>query len=176
MTRLCFKLALLFVISLTVLAVVARAMGSTQIPNPVAVGFTTECDGQPQPCWYGIVPGVTTVEEATSYLLKIGYVNQYDEQRLLGKSDYCDIFHQYWLKNHTIIGILLQDCPHINLGLVINMLDAPEWVTPGGDGEVILTFRNSITVTTRPTQDWLSPTQSIWFISMAGKTSNRHRQ
>src|SRR5262249_29832776 len=44
---------------------VAALLFGTQHPShPALVGFTTGCAGQSQPCWYGIIPGVTTVDEA----------------------------------------------------------------------------------------------------------------
>jgi hypothetical protein len=39
--------------------------GSTQ-PVPFALsGFVEGCEGQTQPCWYGVIPGQTTVSEFT---------------------------------------------------------------------------------------------------------------
>jgi hypothetical protein len=147
------------------LSLTARALGNTQPPNPALRGFIENCEDKPQPCWYGIVPGVTKVEEASAYLLEIDYVDYYDEQNVSGKSKYCDVFHQYSLKDRTIIGISLQNCRHIDLGLLINELGSPNFVTPGGDGEIVLTFKNRITVIVRPGQQWLSPdNQAIWFI------------
>jgi hypothetical protein len=166
-SRFFLRLIPVLTIPFLLLSLVARALGSTQPPNPALEGFTTGCEDKPQPCWYGIVPGVTTVEDASNHLLAIGYVDQYDAQKVTGSSKYCDVFHQYWLKDHTIIGINLQDCPSITLGLIIDLLNAPDFVTPGGDGEIILTFKNSIRVIVRSEQDWLSPyNQSIWFISI----------
>jgi hypothetical protein len=50
-------------------------MGGTQPPNPALRGFVEGCEGKPQPCWYGIMPGVTTAEEAKNQLLGLGYVS-----------------------------------------------------------------------------------------------------
>jgi len=39
------------------LALTARAWSETQLPHPALRGFVEGCDGKPQPCWFGIVPG-----------------------------------------------------------------------------------------------------------------------
>lgn len=54
------KAAALWVVMSLVLVIAARVLGSTQPPNPALRGFTEGCDDIPQPCWYGIVPDVTT--------------------------------------------------------------------------------------------------------------------
>jgi hypothetical protein len=64
MIRSQFKLALILVAVLMVVSLGAKAIGALQPPNPALRGFVEGCEGQPQPCWYGIVPGVTTLEEA----------------------------------------------------------------------------------------------------------------
>ncbi len=61
------------------LTVAARVLGSTQPPNPALVGFTLGCENQPQPCWYGIVPGMTNVEEASQIIENLGYGMERDE-------------------------------------------------------------------------------------------------
>jgi len=50
------------------LSLAARALGSTHPPNPALRGFVEGCEDKPQPCWYGIVPGVTAIEDAPSIL------------------------------------------------------------------------------------------------------------
>jgi hypothetical protein len=55
--------ALTFALSLT-----ARAWGETQPPHPALRGFVEGCEGVPQPCWFGIVPGKTSIGEAVVLL------------------------------------------------------------------------------------------------------------
>jgi hypothetical protein len=52
-----------------------RALGTAfpLVDNPDLVGFFAGCDGQPQPCWYGIIPGKTTAEGTYNRLLRLGY-------------------------------------------------------------------------------------------------------
>lgn len=44
-----------------------------QPTNPTLAGFVTGCSPERQPCWYGIVPGVTATTEAGAILEKLGY-------------------------------------------------------------------------------------------------------
>jgi hypothetical protein len=56
------------------LSVIARALGTTQPPNPALRGFVEGCENKPQPCWYGIVPGVTRRQDVITQLAKnMGY-------------------------------------------------------------------------------------------------------
>jgi hypothetical protein len=68
MPRLLLKCALITALTLMIMGLVARTFGAIQPPNSTLRGFTQDCDGQPQPCWYGIVPGVTTVSESHEFL------------------------------------------------------------------------------------------------------------
>lgn len=73
MTRFLLKLSLILLAAFAVFNVAARAFGTLQPPNPALAGFTEGCEGKPQPCWYGIVPGVTTEAEAISRLELRGF-------------------------------------------------------------------------------------------------------
>jgi len=73
MSRLLFKHALVVIFFLTLISLVARSLGSIQPSNPIMSGFTEDCERQPQPCWYGIVPGVTSMAEVKQRLLSKGY-------------------------------------------------------------------------------------------------------
>lgn len=55
------------------LALTARAWSETQRPHPALRGFVEGCDGKPQPCWFGIVPGETSVRDVTDILTRLGY-------------------------------------------------------------------------------------------------------
>ncbi len=71
--RLLLKLSLLVVPALTITILVARMFGSTQPPNSFVSGFNDNCEYQAQPCWYGIIPGTTTIDQAKTDLLNAGY-------------------------------------------------------------------------------------------------------
>lgn len=59
MPRRLIKLILTLALILTITNLAARALGSIQPVNPALRGFTEGCEGNLQPCWYGIVPGET---------------------------------------------------------------------------------------------------------------------
>ena len=71
MTRLMLKFVPLMILSLTIIGLVARSLGSTNPPNPSLQGFIEGCENQP--CWHGIIPGVTTIDDAKAKLLSSGY-------------------------------------------------------------------------------------------------------
>jgi hypothetical protein len=68
-----FKVTLILVALLMVVSMGAKVVGALQPPNPALRGFVEGCEGQPQPCWYGIVPGVTDEEAARSNAKNAGY-------------------------------------------------------------------------------------------------------
>ncbi len=79
--RLISKLSILVIAALTVLSTAASAIGSIQAPNPALAGFTEGCADKPDPCWYGIIPGVTTLDEGAAILANLQFV--FSEKTLL---------------------------------------------------------------------------------------------
>jgi hypothetical protein len=74
MIRSYLKLTIAIPIICLVLTLTASALGTTQPPNPALRGFSEGCEDNPQPCWYGIVPGVTRREYVITQLAKnMGY-------------------------------------------------------------------------------------------------------
>lgn len=73
MSRLLLKPILVMTLTFTAFSLAARALGSAQPPNPALAGFTVGCEGKPQPCWHGIVPGVTTLFDTKLILENNGY-------------------------------------------------------------------------------------------------------
>ncbi len=63
MTSIYLKSFLLIGVLFAALSVTARALGKTQPPNPAVIGFVEGCRDKPQPCWFGVMPGVTTIDE-----------------------------------------------------------------------------------------------------------------
>src|SRR5262245_35743303 len=58
------KMVCLLVILFGGMNTLALVVGMQHPTHRALDGFTVGCAGRPQPCWYGIVPGLTTVEEA----------------------------------------------------------------------------------------------------------------
>jgi hypothetical protein len=73
MSRFLLKVSILLIIVFTAFSFAARALGATQPPNPALAGFSAGCEGEPQPCWYGIVLEVTHSLDATDKLSQLGY-------------------------------------------------------------------------------------------------------
>jgi hypothetical protein len=67
--RLVLSLIAGFVVINTVVVVLARARPTA----PTMQGFAADCAGKPSPCWFGIVPGTTTLAEARQRLQQAGY-------------------------------------------------------------------------------------------------------
>jgi hypothetical protein len=63
-----FKASVVLVLILLIFSIAAKAVGTLQPPNPALEGFTAGCEDKPFLCWYGIVPGVTSVEEGHELL------------------------------------------------------------------------------------------------------------
>ena len=68
MPRLILKIALLITIVLLTIQLATHSFGSIRSVHPTLRGFTEGCADHPQPCWYGIIPAVTTLESARSQL------------------------------------------------------------------------------------------------------------
>ena len=83
-----FKLTLPIAVIFLALSLTARALAMTQPPNPALRGFVEGCENKPQPCWYGIVPGVTTAEEATNISFQLG-IDELAFQNMVGVRVLC---------------------------------------------------------------------------------------
>jgi hypothetical protein len=68
-----FKLIIPIIFVFLALSLTARSLGSTQPPNLALRGFVEGCEDKPQPCWYGIVPGVTNLPVAEQAIIHQGY-------------------------------------------------------------------------------------------------------
>ncbi len=73
MSRMLLTYAILIIFVLTLIGFVIRTFATTQRPPVVMRGFTEDCTDQPQPCWYGIVPGITTSADLQEKVSRIGY-------------------------------------------------------------------------------------------------------
>jgi hypothetical protein len=131
LVRFYLKLIPIFVLIFIALSLTARVLGTTQPPNPALRGFTEDCEDKPQPCWYGIVPGVTTVEEAKTILTLHNYWERPDyllydegyEYVNISEAPSCVTLVRY--VGDTIISGLTLGCLGIRLGDVIS-----HWGTP----------------------------------------------
>lgn len=133
MFHLCTKLAA-FSLLVTILTVlVAPALGHLQPPNPALHGFIQNCDGQPQPCWYGIVPGVTTVNEAVQ-MLNYQSLGTIERRRpvwtLIYRNTNMNCSVQIRHEQDVIHSITITGCLDVRLGDLVTTLGTPERILP----------------------------------------------
>lgn len=127
-TRFAFMLTVLFVMCGTALI----GFGSTQPINPALRGFVEGCD---QLCWFGIIPNVTTLDEAQQILEENGYTlstlgqNPVYIQAVHQVSDYCYATISNSSRSDNIVStISLFNC-HVTLGDVLAILGTPSSIT-----------------------------------------------
>jgi len=129
-----YVLLLLLVSGATVLA---RTVGKGQPPNPATAGFTQGCDAKPQPCWYGVVPGITSGGDAYRLLGAAGYTrtsitpSRYGDEAHVYKKGLddalCQTILQYNPNNQHIQRIHL-DCGGVLFGDMIAAKGVPTGV------------------------------------------------
>lgn len=135
MTRFYLKLIVPIALVCLIFTLTARTVGTTQPPNPALRGFVEGCEDKPQPCWYGIVPGMTTIEEAKMTLATNDYWERPKELVYYGGSQYVNISEApscitlgIYEGDEVVRGITLS-CLGIRLGDVIS-----HWGTPKSFG------------------------------------------
>jgi hypothetical protein len=152
-----------------VLALTARAWGGTEPPHPALRGFVEGCEGLPQPCWYGIVPGETAVRDVIAILSRQGYAVS---ERAGSMRIYTSLSPSQ-LPGVVTFGIVAGECSqvdcttvpimylylfywnHVGLGDVMNTLGFPSRVFDGTT-EYHLVFGASY-LEAIPQQAWSSP-------------------
>ncbi|MEZ4670297.1 MAG: hypothetical protein R3E39_20515 [Anaerolineae bacterium] len=123
----------------------ARALGGSQPPGSELVGFTSGCEGLPQPCWYGVVPGITTVDEANRLWAIQGYTESADGLGTLIYWKTGNLCSRLWVgrSDNIVMRIGMPLCNDIRLGYVAMQFDnAFHIVTQSGvtllEGQVAL--------------------------------------
>ncbi|MBZ0281780.1 MAG: hypothetical protein K8L97_13660 [Anaerolineae bacterium] len=133
MIRIYLRLAIPLLAIFIALNIAARAFGSTQAPNPVLRGFTEGCEGKPQPCWYGIVPGVTSLAEADRIIRQQNFIKRQNTIVVI-----YDTFSNSPISSLTIgisasqpdkvQGLALDLTENIRLGDLLIQFDEPDWI------------------------------------------------
>jgi hypothetical protein len=127
------------------LILLMSAIGSTQPIHPALRGFIEGCEGIPQPCWYGIVPGVTQLGEANTILHRLGFerrvtVNEYSPIPYIQESDGCSIGIS--AINHElgtrIQGIFVDLCADTSVGEVLTLLSDPIMIRNNCEGSPLV--------------------------------------
>jgi hypothetical protein len=156
----------LFVLSSLFLAVVlltanvtAMVVGTAQPEHPVLAGFNQGCHLMPQPCWNGIVPGLTKAAEQIHIMQDSGYIPEVVDGLVAwyrspsGSSTHCErvIFIRTRTGEDELIihEIILSRCPNMQSGDVMRLFRRPSILSSAtpillyGDGTVRAIFRQS---------------------------------
>jgi hypothetical protein len=137
------KFAVPILLICVVLSLAARMLGSMQPPNPALNGLTEACVGIQQPCWFGVIPGVTTVAETHRTLLDLGYSPS--QRSSFGIITYgrqaevipCRIQVRYVDSTGPIIALHFQECDGLQLGDFINALGFPDTLVIGTENHAV---------------------------------------
>ncbi len=124
MTRVLIAVSLIMLLLFGAASALARVIGARQPANPALDGFDTGCAGELQPCWNGLVPGVSTYDDALAALPRLGEVrsayNSLNESYALylqPRHDpaICSVIVE--LHREVISTVQLQPCPAADLQL-----------------------------------------------------------
>lgn len=120
-------------------------------------GFIEGCEDKPQPCWYGIIPGETTLEDARNILEKLGYTLE-DNLPLNGlefpipPDELCktDMYYfPYGDKAGKISALLFYKCPNISYFDMLAVLGRPDAVVQVSPGVSLWYFQGNLEI-----RDW----------------------
>ncbi|MBZ0288458.1 MAG: hypothetical protein K8I30_12650, partial [Anaerolineae bacterium] len=169
MLRLGCKISLSMILISGLLAVSARGLGVTRAPNPALQAFQTGCEDQPQPCWFGIVPGKTTEAEINQLL---AFAGEPELSRSIFSRDFTLIFTlpQPWpycraafffVDNVAIRGeIALCREPDIRVGDLAALQHHQDWIISLPPDELIYDHLAT------NVEGWPAPFRRINFISL----------
>jgi hypothetical protein len=170
LTRYYLKLIIPIAIVCLTFMLITCAIGTTQPPNPALRGFVEGCEDKPQPCWYGIVPGVTTAEEARSTVQNVGYIlvgedgagSNYHKMTFTSDqlSPACLEFH--FTYNH--LSRLSLTCVQMQLGTTFTLFEGPEFILLAGDYQQ--TYHSRLKVIIRSLAPSLSSQSEVESITM----------
>jgi hypothetical protein len=144
MLRFYLRLTIVMLPLFVLLVITMSALGSTQPIHPALRGFVEGCEGVPQPCWYGIVDTVSTVDAARQVLAQQGYImtNLHESDGRFDLYDYETYQRQEdWGCNQVRIGydlseddtVIIADideCIGLYAGDVMSFWGIPTYVRP----------------------------------------------
>jgi hypothetical protein len=134
---------IVFTLPFVVLNMAARTLGSRSPDNPTLEGFTAGCEGQTEPCWYGIVPGVTTAAEARDILANQGFsvpglvsdglIKNNELFRHQGDASGCNVSlgaigQSPYISVNRPFDLFSIDCTNLKLGNIVVFLGWPDFV------------------------------------------------
>jgi hypothetical protein len=143
------------------------SLGALQPMNPVVAGFGVDCEDTTRLCWYGVVLGVTSMDEADTMLRGKGFHSEKREDYLAIYLGNCTLqFYSTYEYTEAIDSVLLSTCA-LRLGNLPERFGQPEWVAPDNCGfEIRIGYQRKVTVLVWPTEKWLwvSPYLEVQFI------------
>lgn len=122
------------VIGFGLLNIAAREIGLMQPPSTALQNFSDQCEGLPRLCWYGIVPGRTTVADVQGVLTETGYtasrrssygIIHYGVRKTLID---CDLQAHYSDSTAPIQRLRFQNCFGIRFGDIASLFGLPDEV------------------------------------------------
>jgi hypothetical protein len=124
MLRFCIHLSLLLIAVSGLLAITMSALASTQPMHPALRGFVEGCENVSQPCWYGIVPGVTSAQEADRIIASLpNYVPSW-----LGhlsppnhEAPPCQVYYYVRSPQNTVEYLTFNPCSPLQLGDILHL-------------------------------------------------------
>jgi hypothetical protein len=152
MIRFYLKLIFPFALSLFALSLIAYKLGE-RLPltlNPALRGFVEGCEGKSLPCWYGIVPGITTIDEALSVMEEMGYPSDSAERwdgethiifHDVGEMNmWVDLYNYYFPHRDTnvVAEIYLRDLGDLQMIDMLAFFGAPSHITLSRHSDYLL--------------------------------------
>ncbi|MBI1281151.1 MAG: hypothetical protein GC179_23700 [Anaerolineaceae bacterium] len=132
MIRYIFRLILFSGIVLSSISLAAKIVGKSRVLHPVITGLDTDCEGKPQPCWYGVVLGETTAKDVMAIFSPLGdrfFDNTTKGQLEIFKTTLGGCFAQFVCGRggSTVINeIILTNCARVRLGDLLARYGEPE--------------------------------------------------
>jgi hypothetical protein len=162
------RLVLPFILVFTALTLAARTYGAAQMRDPVLAGFIERCDGRPQPCWYGIVPGETSMQEVRSIMEQYSQVREIRPVTFGIAYQFSNTDHVFFdsLYNTTVYHMVLKLDNHISVGEVLSTIGMPDHILfRRTQSPIMYTFdfekAQLLIIVLEPPLDMLSPHQNV---------------
>ena len=143
MLRFFSKISLILTLTLAAFNVVAHVVGTAQPPNAILTGFSEGCEGKSRLCWYGIVPGVTSVVEANQILKRHNFIlsssgEEYRQETFTTSDETSPCGIGMYLNDLTIEEMAIWTCNHVQFGDLVTIFGTPKTITGVG----IVTFED----------------------------------
>jgi hypothetical protein len=146
------RLLLLLTFTFAGFNIAARVLGTMLLPNPAMAGFTDGCAGEPEPCWYGIVPELTNHLEVNLLTKSHNYQMQgeiysgslriYATYKSVMPLDGCQ-FGVGFGPHGEVVDFRLDECRGIYLGDIIQLFGTDTAVGVESDRKHGLIYANS---------------------------------